>query len=136
MTVSCSIKQELFFLSIKSPWDTKRLLCKFELGCSDKIRSYNGLPPIYQTDSKSYSTYYPHIYREILLTRQTGNHSLSIFGQIVQFIVQMYSVHLWRKRSFYLFKTSVNSYPDQLFLPMILFLVQTQHFCDSRLPKH
>ena len=46
MTVSCSIKQELFFLSIKSPWDIERLLCKFELGCSDKIRSYNGLLPI------------------------------------------------------------------------------------------
>ena len=74
MTVSCTIKQELFFLSIKSPWDIERFLFKFELGlsdynrtrthnhlvrkrtlnhlaklelgCSDKIRSYDGLLPI------------------------------------------------------------------------------------------
>ena len=46
MIVSCSIKQELFCLSIKSPWDIEKLLCKFELDYSDKIRSYNGLLPI------------------------------------------------------------------------------------------
>ena len=46
ITVSCSIKQELFLLRIKSPWDIERLLCKFELCCSDKIRSYNDLLPI------------------------------------------------------------------------------------------
>ena len=37
--VSCSIKQYQSFLSIKGPWDTERLLCKFDLGYSDKIRS-------------------------------------------------------------------------------------------------
>ena len=73
------LKQQLFCLS---PWDTERLLRKFELCCSDKIRSYNGLLPIYQTDLKIYPTCYPHIYREILVTRQAGNHSLSVFGQI------------------------------------------------------
>ena len=109
MTVSCSIKQELFFLSIKNHWDTERLLFKFELDCSYKIRPYNGLLPIYQTNLKSYPTYYPNIYREIPLTRQTDSHSLSIFGQIVQCIVQLHRVHLWRKRNFCLFKTSVNS---------------------------
>ena len=84
---------------------------------------------------KSYPTYYPHIYREILLTRQAGNHSLSIFGQIVQCIVQLFSVHLWRSVIFACSKHLWIPYPDQLFLPMISFLVQTQHFCDSRLPK-
>ena len=32
---------------------------------------------------KSYPTYCPHIYREILLTRQVGKHSLNILSQIV-----------------------------------------------------
>ena len=54
MTVSCSIKQDLFFLSIKSHWDIEKLLCKFELGCSDKIRSFNGLLQFNKLHLKSY----------------------------------------------------------------------------------
>ena len=47
----------------------------------------------------------------------------------------MYIVHLWRKRNFACSKRMSIPYLDQLFFPVILFLVQTQHFCDSRLPK-
>ena len=39
-STSSSIKQYQFFLSINSPWDTGRLLCKSELVCSNKIRSH------------------------------------------------------------------------------------------------
>ena len=46
ITMSCSIKPELFFLSIKRLWNTERVLCKFELGCSDKTFSYNCLPAL------------------------------------------------------------------------------------------
>ena len=82
MTVSCSIKQELFFLSIKSPWDIERLLCKFDLGCSIKF-VLTTVSCQFNKLHWSYPTYYPHIYREILLTRQAGKHSLSILSQIV-----------------------------------------------------
>ena len=37
-SLSCSIKQCQFFLSIKGFWDTERLLFKLELGCSYKRR--------------------------------------------------------------------------------------------------
>ena len=69
--MNCSIEQELFFLSIKSPCDIKKILCKFELGCSDKIFCRVRVP-----------TYHPHVNREILLTRQAGKHTLRILSQI------------------------------------------------------
>ena len=37
-STSSSIKQYQFYLITNSPWDIERLLCKSELGCSDKIR--------------------------------------------------------------------------------------------------
>ena len=39
-SASSSIKQYQFFLSTNSSWDIERLLRKFELGCSDKVRSH------------------------------------------------------------------------------------------------
>ena len=42
-SASSSIKQYQFFLSTNSPWDIERLLHKFELGCSDKVRSHQKL---------------------------------------------------------------------------------------------
>ena len=36
-SMSCSIKQYQFFLSISSFWDIERLLCESEFSCFDKI---------------------------------------------------------------------------------------------------
>ena len=83
MTVSCLIKQELLFLSIKSPWDIERLLCKFKLGCSIKFILITVCCQFKKLHLKSYLTYYPHSYRKILLTREVGKRSLSILSQIV-----------------------------------------------------
>ena len=40
---SSPIKQYQFLLGTNSPWDTERLLCKSELGCSHKICSQEKL---------------------------------------------------------------------------------------------
>ena len=62
ITVSCSIKQEFFFLSIESPSDIERLLYKFELGCSDKVHSCKCLLCHFSKPHlKNYPTYYSHL---------------------------------------------------------------------------
>ena len=84
MTVRCSIKEELFFLSIKIP----RIFRGFfeNLSLVDLIGFVLIIVycPFNKLHMKSYPTYYPHIYREILLTRQDGKHSLSTLFNVLK----------------------------------------------------